>query len=183
MSRNRKKLSINHNSEFELDLAPLLAVMVKLVPVLLVSSAFVQMMIIETELPQVVQQAIQKQTTNPNSASISVIVTKNEGIKITLKEGAQQKIEVIGLNKNKLIDYTALHSKFVELKKAHPEVFKIDVQPDADVAYKDIVKVMDEARRARSNAIRFPVKDEKSGKETTTEYMFPEVVFSNTMDG
>lgn len=40
--RRGKKLKINHNSEFELDLAPLLAVMVKLVPVLLISSAFVQ---------------------------------------------------------------------------------------------------------------------------------------------
>lgn len=47
----RFKPKINHNSEFDLDLAPLLAVMVKLVPVLLVSSAFVQMMIIETDLP------------------------------------------------------------------------------------------------------------------------------------
>ena len=61
----RYKPQINHNSEFELDLAPLLAVMVKLVPVLLVSSAFVQLMIVETELPQVVQQALayqEKQT-------------------------------------------------------------------------------------------------------------------------
>ena len=37
----RFKMHIDRNAEFELDLAPLLAVMVKLVPVLLVSSAFV----------------------------------------------------------------------------------------------------------------------------------------------
>jgi hypothetical protein len=51
------------------------------------------------------------------------------------------------------------------------------------VAYKEIVRVMDEARRSRSNDIRFPVKNEQTGQETTTDYMFPEVVFANMMDG
>lgn len=179
----RFKLNINHNSEFELDLAPLLAVMVKLVPVLLVSSAFVQMMIIETELPQVIQEAIKKQEANPNATTISVAVTKTEGVKITLTEQGRQKIEVVGLNNDKQIDYPTLHAKFIELKKGHPEVFKIEMQPDSDVAYKDVVKVMDEARRARPKDLKFPVKDEKTGAESNTDYMFPEITFGNTMDG
>ncbi len=179
----RFKLHIDRNAEFELDLAPLLAVMVKLVPVLLVSSAFVQMMIIETELPQVVQEAIKKQEADPGAAKISVAVTKAEGVKITLTEKGQAHIEVVGLNQEKTIDYPALHAKFVELKKSHPEVFKIDIQPESDVAYKDIVKVMDEARRAREKDLKFPVKDDKTGKESMTDYMFPEIVFGNSMDG
>ena len=179
----RFKLHIDRNAEFELDLAPLLAVMVKLVPVLLVSSAFVQMMIIETELPQVVQEAIKKQEADPGAAKISVAMTKAEGVKITLTEKGQAHIEVVGLNQEKTIDYPALHAKFVELKKSHPEVFKIDIQPESDVAYKDIVKVMDEARRAREKDLKFPVKDDKTGKESMTDYMFPEIVFGNSMDG
>ncbi|MES2801029.1 MAG: biopolymer transporter ExbD [Bdellovibrionota bacterium] len=179
----RFKLHIDRNAEFELDLAPLLAVMVKLVPVLLMSSAFVQMMIIETELPQIVQEAIKKQEADPNSAKISVTVTKTEGVKITLTEKGKAHVEVVGLNQEKNIDYPALHAKFVALKKSHPAVFKIDIQPDADVAYKDVVKVMDEARKAREKNLKFPVKDEKTGNESTTDYMFPEIVFGNTMDG
>jgi len=89
-----KKLEINHHSEFELDLAPLLAVMVKLVPVLLVSSAFVQMMIIETELPQVIQQAVKQQENNPKSASITVSMSKAEGVKITLTEVTNKKLKL-----------------------------------------------------------------------------------------
>ncbi len=179
----RFKPKINHNSEFELDLAPLLAVMVKLVPVLLVSSAFVQMMIVETELPQVVQQAIQKQETNPKAAQVSIEMSKKEGVRFILTEDGKQKIELVGLNSGKEFDMPAVHAKFKELKKSHPEVFKIELSPDSEVAYKDIVKVMDEARRSRSNDIRFPLKDEKTGQETTTDYMFPEVVFANMMDG
>ncbi|MBC7419655.1 MAG: biopolymer transporter ExbD [Bdellovibrio sp.] len=179
----RYKPKVNHNSEFELDLAPLLAVMVKLVPVLLVSSAFVQMMIIETELPQVVQQAIEKQDTNPKAAQVAVEINKKDGVRIIVTENGQQKIELVALNSNQQIDMPTLHAKFQEVKKSHPEVFKIEMNPDADVPYKEIVRVMDEARKSRSNDIRFPVKNEKTGQDTTTEYMFPEIVFANMMDG
>lgn len=179
----RFKLNINRNSEFELDLAPLLAVMVKLVPVLLVSSAFVQMMIIETELPQVVQEAIKEQDKNPKAAQIAVEMNKKEGIKIILTENGEQKIEVVSPDKEQKIDYQNLHSKFVELKKSHPEIFKIEFNPDSDIAYKDVVKIMDEARKVRIKDVRFPIKDQKTGKDTTTDYMFPEIVFANMMDG
>ncbi len=181
--KRRFKMNINKNSEFELDLAPLLAVMVKLVPVLLISSAFVQMMIIETDLPQVVQEAIKKQEGNPKSAQIAVEVNKVDGVKIVISENGQQKVEVIGFDKDKKIDYPTLHAKLIEIKTAHPEIFKIDLNPDAEIAYKDLVRIMDEARKVRAVGVRFPIKDVKTGKDTSTDYMFPEIVFSNMLDG
>lgn len=180
--RRRFKLDINRNAEFELDLAPLLAVMVKLVPVLIVSSAFVQMMIIETELPQVVQEAIKEQDLNPKSAHITLEVNKTDGVRIVIAENGQEKVEVIS-NKDQTFDLPTLHQKLVEIKQQHPQVFKIDVSPEANVAYKDIISIIDEARKSKSNKVQFKFLDIKNGKETTTEYMFPEVVFSNVMDG
>lgn len=179
----RFKPNINRKSEFDLDLAPLLAVMVKLVPVLLISSAFVQMMIIETELPQVVQQAIEKQNDDPKAPQVAVEVSKKQGVKIIITDNGHEKVEVIGVNSNNEVDYPALHAKFLEVKKAYPAIFKIELSPDSDVPYKEIVRVMDEARKARQNNVVFPVKDLKTGKDTTTNYMFPEVVFANMMDG
>lgn len=179
----RFKLNINHNSEFDLDLAPLLAVMVKLVPVLLVSSAFVQMMVIETELPQVVKQAIEQQNNNPKAPQIAVEYSKKVGVKIIVTENGKEKVEVIGFSKDQTMDYPTVHAKFIELKKSYPTVFKIDFNPDSDVAYKDIVKIMDEARKSRSNDVRFPIKDLKTGQDTSTDYMFPEINFTNMMDG
>lgn len=179
----RFKPNINHNSEFELDLAPLLAVMVKLVPVLLISSAFVQMMIIETELPQAVQQAIQKQENNPKATQISLEISKKNGVRIVVNANGKENVELVNLTANKEFDMITLQQKLQEVKKSHPEVFKIELNPEADVPYKEIVHVMDEARKSRNNTLRFPLKDEKTGKETTTDYMFPEVVFSNMMDG
>ena len=181
--RQRHKPVINHNSEFELDLAPLLAVMVKLVPVLLVSSAFVQMMIIETELPQVVQQAIEQQNKDPKATQVTVELSKKTGVKIVISQDGKQSVETVALTKEHQLDLARLHTKFQEIKISHPEVFKIEMSPDDDVPYKEVVQVMDEARKSRNNAIKFPIKDIKTGKDTTTLYMFPEIVFGNTMDG
>lgn len=180
--RRARKIKVDHNSEFELDLAPLLAVMVKLVPVLLLSSAFVQMMVIETELPQVVNEAIQRQEQQQTPATISLEVDPKAGISIVITDKGQEKVESIPL-KDGAYDFAALHQKLVAIKKTHPEIFKLELNPDAKVSYNDIVKIMDEARQARDNNTKFPVFDSKQGKNVETNYMFPEIIFTNTMEG
>jgi biopolymer transport protein ExbD len=168
--------------EFELDLAPLLAVMVKLVPVLLISSAFVQVMMIETDLPQAVKEAIKKDENMPQ-ANIEMLVNSHNGIKIVVqKKTGQQEVETIPL-KDGQYDLATLQKTFQKVKSENPEVFHLEVAPDADVAYKDVVKMIDEARRARDKNVKFPVHDEKSNKTVMTEYMFPDVTFTNIFDG
>ena len=183
MSRRRYKMQINHNSEFELDLAPLLAVMVKLVPVLLVSSAFAQLMIVETELPQIVQEAITREEKTDKPTVVSLTIDKLNGVKISTSKNGKENVRNIAMLSNKEFNLSELHNDLIEIKKANPEVFKIELNPADNVPYKDIVKIMDEVRKSRSNDIRFPVQDEKTGKSSTTDYMFPEVVFSNMTEG
>lgn len=180
--RQMRKVKIDHNSEFELDLAPLLAVMVKLVPVLLVSSAFVQMMVIETELPQVVEQAIQRQEQQQSPTNVALEIDAKDGIRVVVTEKGQDNVETIPL-KNGTFDLVALHQKLIQVKKAHPEIFKLEVNPDGKVPYNDIVKIMDEARQSRDNNVKFPVFDTKQGKNVETNYMFPEIIFANMMEG
>lgn len=180
--RSNKFMHHDTTGEFELDLAPLLAVMVKLVPVLLVSSAFVQLMIIETELPQVVQEAVQNNDKNAD-VHVAMEVDPKVGIRIvvTEKDGKDQET-VVPLNGG-AYDYATLHQKLVALKTAHPSVFKIDLRPAAGVEYGELVKVMDEARRARDSKLTFPVPGGAPGQETRTPYMFPEIVFANSLEG
>lgn len=175
---------IHHDTtgEFELDLAPLLAVMVKLVPVLLISSAFVQLMIIETELPQVVKEAVdQNNKPDPNAAKIRMEVDGKSGFKVVISQKGQDQ-EVTVPTKDGAFDYPALHQQLVGIKKAHPEVFKIDLMPGAGVEYGVLIKVMDEARRARDSSITFPVMDMEKKTETQTPFMFPEIVFANSLE-
>lgn len=184
MARRRWQPKINASSEFELDLAPLLAVMVKLVPVLLLSSAFVQIMVIETDLPQVVKDAMVQENTNPEAkVAVQLQASATTGFQIIVEAPqAAQWVETIPL-KDKNFDYSQLHQTLVKIKSKYPQTFKIEFAPDAGVAYKDIVRMMDESRKSRDNKIAFPVFDKKTNKESSTDYMFPEVVFANVMEG
>jgi biopolymer transport protein ExbD len=184
MGRTKKNIHVNHNFEFELDLAPLLSVMVKLVPVLLLSSAFVQINIIETELPQVVKEAIAAPDKDPaKQSSLELDVSTKDGIKIILTDpqGSVEEFQVPVTTAG--FDYHQLHLKLVEIKKAHPEIFKFHMRPDSNVSYKDLVKIMDAARRAKDPQISFPVFDKRANKEIQTPYMFPDVAFANMMEG
>ncbi len=181
--RKRYIPRVNHNSEFDLDLAPLLAVMVKLVPVMLISSAFVQMMIVETELPQIVKAAIEKQDRQPTNAVITVTINKKYGIDISVDKMGDVNNYHIALTSTKNFDYVALHEKMQEVKIQHPETYKVQFEPTSDVTYKEIVKMMDEVRQSHKPDVRFPIKNQKTGEMSTTDYMFPEVVFSQMTEG
>ncbi|MBX3039344.1 MAG: biopolymer transporter ExbD [Bdellovibrionaceae bacterium] len=180
--RGRRWLSHDTTGEFELDLAPLLAVMVKLVPVLLVSSAFVQLMVVETELPQVVKEAVQQNNDPKNDiAKIRLVVDGKNGMKVVIAHQGKEQETDIPL-KDGAFDFQGLHEKLVAIKQANPAVFKIDLMPGAGVEYGDLIKVMDEARRSRDNRITFPVFDAQKNAETQTPFMFPEVVFANSLE-
>ena len=179
--RSRRTYKTLNPYDFELDLAPLLAVMVKLVPVLLLSSAFVQVMMIETDLPQAVKVAMQKQEEKP-TANIMIRANSKEGIQIVVQKAGNQTIQSVPL-KDGAFDYTALHKTLQKVKLENPEVFKLELNPDANIPYRDVVKMTDVARRSRDKDVRFPVYDAKENKTVMTDYMFPDVVFSNVFDG
>jgi biopolymer transport protein ExbD len=179
--RRLKKHTSELSHEFELDLAPLLAVMVKLVPVLLLSSAFVQVMIIETDLPQAVREAVAENVTP--KASIQIEISQKAGMKLIVAKNGGQKVEQIPNAAEGAFDLAGLQTALQKVKLENPEVFKIELAPESSVAYKDIVKIIDEARRSRNKEVRFPIFDKKENKQTTTDYMFPDVVFANMMDG
>jgi len=181
--RKRFQPKIQNNYEFELDLAPLLSVMVKLVPVLLISSAFVQVMVIETDLPQAVKEAVQKQEDDQNLASIQLDVSRKEGIKLIVAKQGSQHVERIPATADGGFDLPALHKQLQKVKTENPKVFRIEMAPAGDVSYKEIVRIMDEARKSRDKDVRFPVWDSQKQKEVETDYMFPDVMFANMMDG
>lgn len=183
MPRRSNKYKPNENFEFELDLAPLLAVMVKLVPVLLVSSAFIEMMVIETELPQAVQQAVEDSRDKDDQVFISMAISNKNGITIAINKNGAVTTENIANLKEGEFNLSELNKKLALIKKTHPNVFKLSISPDSDVNYKQIVKIMDESRKTKDRTQQFPVFDKKLNKEVYTDYMFPEIEFANIMEG
>lgn len=182
--RRRWKPEINTNHEFDLDLAPLLAVMVKLVPVLLISSAFVQVMMVETDLPQAVKEAIKKQDDPKlDRANIYVEVSRKNGIKVTVQKSGQQKVETLKPLAEGKLDFPGLYQSLLKIKTENPEVFRLSLSPSGDISYQEITKIMDTARQSKDKQIKFSVFDSKENKEVQTNFMFPDVVFSNVMEG
>lgn len=179
--RQLRKIKTVNPYEFELDLAPLLAVMVKLVPVLLLSSAFVQVMIVETDLPQAVKEAIKKDEEKP-TANIQIKASMKEGLQVVIQKGGAQKVEAVPMKDGKF-DFQTLHKTLQKVKTENPEVFKVELAPESDVPYRDVVRMTDEARKSRDKGVTFPIHDTKENKVIMTDYMFPDVVFTNVFDG
>lgn len=175
MSR-RFNIKIRPQSDFELDLAPLLAVMVKLVPVLLLSSAFVQLMIIETDIPQPVQEAIDRQRGSSNQTLVSVEMHPVDGYRFKVQKNDQLQIESVAFSQWELVQ-----EQFEKIKSLHPEVFRIELQPHDRIDYQQIVRMMDAARRSKTK--KFPLEALQKEKALLTDYMFPEVLIAQTVAG
>lgn len=181
--RKRYQLNTTTPHEFELDLAPLLAVMVKLVPVLLISSSFMQLMMIESDLPQVVKAAIEKNQQDQKRTIVQLEINKKKGITLIVEKNGRALAETIPNQGDGSFDFLALNKKLEIVKSENPEVFRIELLPAAEISYKEIVHVMDETRRARDKSVKFPVFDATLGKQVETDYMFPDVVFANVVGG
>jgi biopolymer transport protein ExbD len=171
----------NDSGSFELDLAPLLSIIMKLVPALIVSSVFLQINTVETDIPQAVKEAISQPDPNPK-ATLQLSISKKTGLKLTVAKEGKQNSHDLPLKEGKF-DLSGLDGVLVSVKKDNPEVFRIEFEPEGDVSYQEIVQLMDEARRTKDRKITFPVFDKRNNKNIQTDYMFPDVVFSNVFDG
>jgi len=164
-------------SEIELDLAPLLAVMVKLVPVLLISSAFVQVGVIETELPQVVKESIQDNKDQPDKR-IELVLKENGSIEISRSANGALENFSLPPSASGDFDLALVRQKLLELKEKDTTLFSVELKPEAKVSYSKIVKIMDTIRKS-PNGTKFTVPGKSGAAPFETDLMFPDVVFAN----
>jgi biopolymer transport protein ExbD len=184
LAARRYKPPQHTSTEFELDLAPLLAVMVKLVPVLLISAAFVQVSIVETELPQVVKEAIQREDdpNQPKKATVQLRVDKSRNVEISVAFQGQQNDSKIAAvpGERPSVNIAAVHAALVATKSEYSNTFRIEFAPSPEVSYAEIVRLMDTARK--TNETQFEIIDPKTGQPASTKFMFPDVVFTNMLE-
>lgn len=171
------------DSTFDINLAPFLDIIVAVVPLLLLSVVFVEIKQIETPVPQVIQQAIEKEQKDKDpEVTLNLRVAKADGFtfEINQKTGGQTLLAVP--LKAGTYDYETLQAKAIELKTKFPEVFRLGIAPQGDVAFNDLVKAMDTVRRVPPTADRkIAFTDATSGQQVQTDFMFPNVTFSNVV--
>jgi len=133
---------------------------------------------VETELPQVVKEAVARNEQKP-SGNLQLDISDKQGLKLILAQpGQEAQVTMIQNRPDGGFDLQALHQKLVAVKSLHPEMFRLELNPANNISYRDIVKIMDEARKSNDQKVRFPVQG-----GTETDYMFPNVVFVNVMEG
>src|SRR6185312_17239730 len=160
------------DATFDLNLAPILDIIVSIVPLLLLSIAFVQVKMIDTSVPQVVAEAAQR-ANDKSETTVTLKISKAKGFVIEeVKDGKATPTPVP--NKNGAWDLDGLNAAAFTVKAKHPEVFRVDMSPDADVNLSELVGVMDNLRRTPASQ-KVAFVDPASGQKVETELMFPNV--------
>jgi len=164
------------DATFDLNLAPILDIIVSIIPLLLLSIAFVQVKMIDTSVPQVVAEAAQR-ANEKTETTVALKVSKTKGFTLEVtKDGKTMPTQVP--NKNNTWDLDGLHAAAFSAKAGNPEVFRVDLNPESDVNLNELVVVMDLLRR-NPEAKKTSFKDPESGQSMETELMFPNVLFAN----
>ena len=185
LRRKFETLAVDQDdSVYELDLSPMLALMVTLIPIMLLATVFVKITIVETALPQVVQQAIEEdRNKKERDVSIHLNMNGNKEFSISVLIDSKKSKTLSVASKSGEWDLEGLHGQFVALKQQFPRVFRVDLFPSEGVLYQDIVKVMDEARNTKSGDPTLYLLDKETNKKIETNVMFPDVIFSNVVGG
>lgn len=172
------------DSNYELDLSPLLALMVTLIPVMLLAAEFVKITVLTSDLPQVVQQAVeQDRNKKTREVNIELAMNNNKSFVLTMTDSGRVLKKFNITKRTDTWNYDELHKRLVQVKLKAPKTFRVDLTPGDQVTYNDIVKVMDEARNSKPGEANFKIVDPKSKQEATTNVMFPDVIFSNVIGG
>lgn len=184
-SRRLNTESTDLEASFEIDLSPLLALMVTLIPVMLLATAFTKVVVIESNIPQVVQQALEDDRKKKDrDISISLYMSGANGFELKVTEdGKPLSSTKVAKVDEKTWDLEKLHGLLANVKSQYPKIFRLDLFPDSDVLYAEIVKVIDASRNLNSKDPEVFLEDEKTGKKVKLKIMYPDVVFSNVVEG
>ncbi len=181
-----KDFALYKNSEdetFDLDLAPVLSVVVALVPIFLATAVFIRIGVIETQLPQIINEAVQQERKDENpKVSVKVDVSATEGLVVELTDNGQVSKKAFGLVNNDF-DYVGLHKELTQIKSQHPMVFRLELRPNDNVPYNKIIKVMDSARKVQSGDPKLFVIDPKTNEKIESPYLFVDIFFGNVLEG
>lgn len=167
-------------TEWEIDLSPLLALMVTLIPVLLLQTSFATMTMLETTLPilsDAKQEQIDKKKKNEIKFDLDIFAKKENRfqMKVQVNSKVVKTVDINSLEGN--FDLKGLYKELAKLKSQYPKQIGAKLTPADNVKYDTIVKILDVIRRDDSGQ-SYKFKDDK-GKMVETTMLFPDVVFGN----
>lgn len=173
----------DQEASLDLDLAPMLALMVTLIPIMLLSTVFVKVNVIETPLPQLVDKIVNDKS-QKNVAELSLKMRSDKSFVFNVVSVASHQNKTFRISANEgSWDYQKLYEVAKSVKEDYPQVFILSLEPERGVSYKDMVKTMDEVRKLKNNERQFKVIEKESHKKISTQLMFPKIQLGNVLEG
>ncbi len=158
-----------------LNLIPILDAVFIFIFFLLMSTQFLQIFEIASDVPLVSNEPPPKSKKKP--LALTLTIRKD---KLVLSAGLPSRtIKTIGKS-GEGYDLNELHDYLVGLKKKHQDENSIIFEPVVDLTYEEIVKIMDAVRKLNNTDEKFYIKD-KDGIDVESKTLFDKIVFGNLM--
>jgi len=178
VARKKKRPQIKQKSA-ELNIMPFIDIFSMLNTFLLVSAAFVNLGILKVQVPFLSNAPADKsKPTRTLEINIEVAAEKVELVQIYSQPPENKKNESFPLSVEGL---TNLHQRLVSLRSVAKETDKITLFSDDEVKYRQLVLVVDAIKQLRQGDPRFTNKDEESGDERASEFLYEKVVMGSVI--
>lgn len=156
-----RRTSRRHKQEAEdLDVTPLLNLMIILLPVLLAGAAFTHMTVLPVDVPAASQQTDNKAT--PIQLEIAVMPDS------MVVDDGKQVIANIPRGQDGAYDYAQLSAVMQQIKQKHPDHKNVTLLLQDDTKYAVLVHTMDAVRMTR-------VADPDNADKMLDEPLFPDI--------
>ena len=158
------------------NLIPILDAVFIFIFFLLMSTQFIKVYEIGSDVPIISNSPPPKNQKKPLALTLTI---QKDGF--MLSQGIPSKaIKKIVKNSDGQYDLATLHDYLVGVKKRHKNENSIILEPVVDLKYEEIIKIMDAVRMLKNTDDSFFGKD-KDGIETQIKTLFNKIVFGNLM--
>lgn len=173
-----KRRSGRRLEDIELPLIPIMDAFVTLIAFLLLATSLLAVTLIDTPVPVVSNEPEEKMKEKP--LALQLKIGKDE---LALSSQFYPKIRQTFPKVEKDYDLLKLHEALVQIRLQFPKDKSIVFNPDAEVKYDDLVKLMDASRLLLKTDPPLPNYVDKEGVDRVEQYVFPNVVFGNVISG
>ncbi|MFP5490346.1 MAG: ExbD/TolR family protein [Bacteriovoracia bacterium] len=160
----------------KLNLVPIMDAVFIFIFFLLMSAQFLQIMEIGSDVPIISDAQPPKPDKDPLALQLKI-----EENTLTLMRGLQSQVVARYARKGDgSYDLEPLHQKLVEIKKTRVNEENIILQPEWDISYEEIIKIMDTVRLL-NNTDDAIFKKGKDGIDEKVKTLFAKIIFGNLM--
>ena len=159
-----------------LNLIPILDAVFIFIFFLLMSTQFIKIFEIGSDIPIISNSKPKK----PKKKPLALTVTIHKGHISVLTGVPSQLRKKVGKTSDGKYDLNTLHDFLVNLKKSHLSEETVILEPMVDLKYEEIIEIMDSIRSLRNTDGTFFKKD-KDGIDVQLKTLFSKIIFGNLM--